>query len=99
MAAAAVLGAAASLYMKMKEDGKGAKALMRAASDVRKRLADHAASFGKMTRRAYDSIVETTLAEYKGVKALSAEELAQLKEDLKDGWDEMQKAMKKTGKK
>jgi hypothetical protein len=95
LAAGAVLGAAASYLSHLAGDEKSVKALKKVADDVRERIVKHAKELGKLTKAAYNQIVETTVAEYTGAKALSETELAQLKKDLKAGWKELEREMKK----
>ena len=47
----------------------------------------HAKSVGKLTKTAYGKIVDTTVAEFRGVKDLSEEELSELRSELKNSWD------------
>jgi hypothetical protein len=58
-------------------------------------FAAHAKQLGKLSRSAYDKIVDTTVAEYRGVKALSESELTELKDELKMHWTDVQKILKK----
>jgi hypothetical protein len=101
LAAGAVLGAVASLLMGMEEKERDEKmsAIKKTAGEIKDRVADHAKKLGKLTKTAYDKIVETTVAEYRGVKALSETELSELKRDLKGSWSQIEKMIKKGGKK
>jgi len=90
LAAGAVLGAVAAIYSSMTEkDEKKAKVQKHAAS-IAKKVAAHAKQLGKMSKAAYGKIVDTTVAEYRGVKALSDDEMNDLRTELKDGWTELQ---------
>lgn len=96
LAAGAVLAAAASLVMETGEEkGKTAKELQNTAGEIAKRVTKHAMKLGKLTKAAYGKIVDTTIAEYRGVKALSEDELKELKAELKDGWGDLSNIVKK----
>ena len=94
LAAGAVLGAIASLIMSMRHTEEG-KDIGKTAEKIRKRVALHAKKIGKLSKSAYDAIVETTLAEYRGVKAMSDSELQELKIELKEQWTHLSKILKK----
>lgn len=93
LAAGAVLAAAAQLYMEMKDSksskSKDLKKLKKAAEDISVRVAKRAKKMGKLTKSAYGKIVDTTVAEYRGMKMLSEDELKELKSELKEGWEDM----------
>ena len=96
LAAGAVLGAAASLAMSMqkKERTEKGRALKKAANEVKDRVVTHAKKLGKLSKSAYDKIVDTTVAEYRGVKSLTDAELDELKKELKKSWSSVQKLVK-----
>lgn len=89
LAAGAVLGAMASLMMSMKGTAKKREELSNAAHDVKDRVMRHAKKLGKITKSSYDTIVDTTVAEYRGAKALSEEELDELRDELMQSWDDV----------
>ncbi len=93
LAAGAVLAAAAQLYMEMKDSKstttKDLKKLKKAAEEISARVAKRAKRMGKLTKTAYGKIVDTTVAEYRGMKLLSEDELKELKDELKDSWEDM----------
>lgn len=96
LAAGAVLAAAASLVMETGEEkGKTAKELKNTAGVIARRVTRRAMKLGKLTKAAYGKIVDTTIAEYRGVKALSEDELKELKAELKDGWGDLNNIVKK----
>ncbi len=95
LAAGAVVGAVAALYSTMHGKDKKAKEFRKTADAVTKKVAAHAKNLGKLTKSAYNTIVDTTLGEYKGVKALSQEELDELRDELKDSFDDIVKVFKK----
>ncbi len=97
LAAGAVLAAAASLIMDMRE-GQGekkAKELKKAASDIGTRVAHHAMRLSTLSKSAYNKVVDSAIAEYRGVKALSEDDLHDLKTELKDGWSDLKAIAKK----
>jgi len=104
LAAGAVLAAAAKLYLEMKDEKsekrKEFKQVKKIAGDIADRVAKKAKRLGKLTKSAYGKIVDTTVAEYKGVKLLSEDELKELKAELRDSWKDVHAMMlKKDGKK
>lgn len=95
LAAGAVLGAVAALLHTMKDKDKKAKELESTAMRIKDKVAAHAKKLGKLTKSAYGTIVDTTIAEYRGVKALSESELKELKAELKAGWTDVQAMLKR----
>lgn len=93
LAAGAVLGAVAAVVSSMKDRGVKGADLRKAAVKIKDKVAHHAKKVGKLTKAAYGKIVETTIAEYRGVKALSEEELDELRDELKDGWEDVRNMM------
>ena len=67
------------------------------AGAIADRVARKAKHLGKLTKSAYGKIVETTVAEYKGVKMLSEDELRELKDELKGSWSDLHNMMMKKG--
>ena len=96
LATGAVLAAVATLVVGMRDEKNRhlAKELGRAGHDIKERMAKHAKKFGKLTKAAYGKIVDTTVAEYRGVKALSESDLDDLKGELKAGWTDIQSILK-----
>lgn len=94
VAIGAVLAALATMFLKDEHRDEKTATAMSAADSVKKRVLAHMKSVGKVTKAAFNKIVETTLAEYRGAKALTAEELAELKKELKENWGRMHDAMK-----
>jgi hypothetical protein len=95
LAAGAVLAAVASLIVSMKEEKnkKAAKELSRVAHGIKERVAKHAKKLGKLSKTAYNKIVDTTVAEYRGVKALSETDLTDMKTELKDSWSDVRRIL------
>lgn len=90
LAAGAVLGAVAALMSTMKEKDKKSQELQRTATRIKDKVAAHAKKLGKLSKAAYGKIVETTVAEYRGVKALTEDELKELKDELKASWKDVE---------
>jgi gas vesicle protein len=96
IALGAVLAGVAALAIKMKEEKnqKKVKQLTDQAEKVSKKVVKHALSLGKLTKSAYKQIVDTTLAEYRGVKDVSETELKELKAELLDSWSDIEQMLK-----
>lgn len=99
LAAGAVLGAVAAMLSTIKDKDKAAKDIEKAAMRIKDKVAGHAKRLGKLSKSAYEKIVETTVAEYRGMKALSEDELSELKAELKDGWADVKQMVEKRKKK
>ena len=94
LAAGAVLGAVAALMSTMKEKDKKTQELHRTAMRIKDKVAAHAKKLGKLSKAAYGKIVETTVAEYRGVKALTEDELKELKNELNASWKDVEALVK-----
>ncbi|HTM67700.1 MAG TPA: hypothetical protein VL426_00215 [Candidatus Binatia bacterium] len=99
LAAGAVLGAVAAMLHSMKDKDKAAKDIKKEAMRIKDKVAGHAKRLGKLSKTAYEKIVETTVAEFRGVKALSEDELSELKSELKAGWTDVKEMVEKRKKK
>ncbi|HTK04756.1 MAG TPA: hypothetical protein VL500_04175 [Candidatus Eisenbacteria bacterium] len=95
LAAGAVLGAVAAMLHSIKDKDKAAKDLKKTAARISDKVANHAKRLGKLSKAAYEKIVDTTVAEYRGVKALTEDELAELKHELKAGWGDVKEMIEK----
>ncbi len=95
LAIGAVLAGVAALIHEMKDRELNTKEMQKAALRIKTKVAKHAKTLGKLSKGAYEKIVDTTVAEFHGVKALSAGELDDLKDELKAGWSEVQKMVAK----
>jgi len=93
LAAGALLGAAAMFIANAAKKDPNVKAATKAAQTVAKRAMAHAKKIGKISKSAYDSIVETTVAEARGAKQLSNAEVAELRKELSASWKELAKMM------
>lgn len=89
LAAGAVLGAVASVLMSMEHKDEKKAALAKVANRVKTRVVQHSKSIGKLTKSAYNKIVDTTVAEFRGVKDLSEAELKELRAELRDSWGDV----------
>lgn len=94
LAAGAVLGAVAALMSTMKEKDKKTQELHRTAMRIKDKVAAHAKKLGKLSKAAYGKIVETTVAEYRGVMALTEDELKELKNELNASWKDVEALVK-----
>ena len=94
LALGAVLGAVAALIHEMKDRNISTKEVTNAAQRIKNKVSDHAKKLGELTKEAYGSIVDTTIAEYRGVKALTEDELKELGKELKGSWKEVQAMLK-----
>lgn len=100
VAAGAVLGAVFALVTQMKKHNVKKDDLEKAGKRIQDKVAKHAKKLGRLSKQAYGKIVDTTVAEVRGVKALSEDDLMDLRDELKDGWSDIQKMfMDKKGKK
>ena len=96
IAAGAVLAAAASLIMEMRGEGNvHAKEFKNVAKKIGDRVTKKALRLGKLSKSAYNNIVDTTIHEYRGVKALSEEELLELRMELRGSWNELKSLVAK----
>jgi len=89
LAAGAVLGAVASVLMSIEHKDAKKAALIKVAQRVKTRVLHHSKSIGKLSKAAYNKIVDTTVAEFRGVKDLSEDELKELRTELRDSWDDV----------
>lgn len=99
LAAGAVLGAVAALVSTMKEKDKKAQELQETAMRIKDKAIAHAKKLGKLSKAAYGKIVDTTVAEFRGVKALTEDELKELKAELKASWKDVEAMLKSKKKK
>jgi hypothetical protein len=89
LAAGAVLGAVASVLLSMEHKDEKKAALTKVAKRVKTRVAQHTKNIGKLTKGAYNKIVDTTVAEFRGVKDLSEGELVELRDELRASWEDV----------
>ena len=91
----AVLAGVATLAIKMRDEKnqKKAKDMAKHAQMVTTKVVKHAQKLGKLTKTAYNQIVDTTIGEYKEMHGLTTSELKELKTELKDSWTDVQSIM------
>ncbi|MEA3249272.1 MAG: hypothetical protein U9Q03_02855 [Patescibacteria group bacterium] len=89
LAAGAVLGTVASVLMSMEHKDEKKAAIAKVANRVKGRMLRHSKNIGKLTKGAYNQIVDTTVAEFRGVKDLSESELVEMRDELRASWDDV----------
>jgi hypothetical protein len=89
LAAGAVLGAVASVLMSMEHKDEKKEALAKVAKRVKTKVGQHSKNIGKLTKTAYNKIVDTTVAEFRGVKDLSEGEMDELRDELRSSWEDV----------
>jgi gas vesicle protein len=94
LAAGAVLGAVAVMLHAMQDKDDKAGEMADVAMRIKDKVAQHAKTLGALTKEAYGSIVDTTVAEYRGVKALGEDELKDVSKELKGSWKDVQAVMR-----
>lgn len=92
LVAGAVIGGVAAMLKKMKENGQMDE-LETTADRIKNKVVKQAKKLGKLTKSAYENIVDTTVAEYRGVKALSENDLEDLGDELKASWEDIQEVL------
>lgn len=94
LAIATMVAAAVALAHAMKKNKK-AKMLKAAAKDAKEHVVSHAKKLGGVSKKSYAKIVDSVMEEYAKMKTLTKQEVAELSHELKDGWDETAKMLKK----
>jgi hypothetical protein len=84
---AAIAATATGVYMLTGKNAKNRKKVAKWVGDVQKDVVDQLNKADKVTRRAYYDVVDSTIQNYKGLKNISASELAQTAAELKASWD------------
>jgi gas vesicle protein len=95
LAAGAVLGAVAALVHGMDNRHEKAEAMQKAAERIKNKVAKRAKEMGKLTKTAYNKIVDATVKEFKELKEVSSEEMDELCEELKGSWSEVESVLGK----
>lgn len=93
--AAIVAGIAAAVALAQVLKTKKAKMLKKVAHDANEHVMAHAKKLGKFSQASYSKIVDSVLGEFGNMKALSQKELAALSGELKAGWKQAEKNLKK----
>ena len=88
LAIATLVAAAVALAHALKKNKK-AKLLKAAMLDAKAAVIAHAKKLKGVSKKSYAKIVDTVMAEYRGMKTLSKEEMAELSGELKEGWREI----------
>jgi hypothetical protein len=83
---AAVAAAAAGAYMLTGKNAKNRKKVAKWAGDMKDDVVKQLDKAGKVSKATYNKIIDTTAKNYKGLKNVSAEELAMVAGELKDSW-------------
>ncbi len=86
--AAATLVTAVVAFAHLLKKNKKARLLKTAAEDAKAHVLAHARKLGGVSKKSYAKIVDAVLAEYKNMKMLTKRELADLSDELKEGWNE-----------
>ncbi len=94
VAIATLIGAAVALAHALKKNKK-AKLLQGAAEDAKAHVLAHAKKLGGVSKASYAKIVDAVMAEYGTMKTFSKKESAALAHELKEGWQEVGKALKR----
>lgn len=84
---AAVAAAAAGVYLFTGKNAKNRKKVAKWASDMQHDVVKELNKAGKHTKASYQQIVDKVAKNYKGLKNVSATELAQMAAELKSHWD------------
>ncbi len=93
LAVATLVAGAVALAHALKRNQK-AKMLKLAADDAKEHVVAHAKNLGGVSKKSYAKIVDAVLAEYGNMKSFTRAELANLAQELKDGWEEAAGKMK-----
>lgn len=94
LALATMVAGAVALAHALKKNKK-ARLLKAAAKDAKEHVIAHAKKLGGVSKKSYAKIVDSVLAEYGKMKTFTKQEVADLSCELKDGWDEAAKTMRK----
>lgn len=84
---AAIAAAATGVYMMTGKNAKNRKKVAKWVGDVQDDVVGQLNKAGKVTKQTYNKVVDTAVKNYKGMKNVSAAELALVASDLKSSWD------------
>lgn len=84
---AAVAAAAAGVYFMTGKNAKNRKKVAKWASNLQEDVILDLNKAGKATKATYNKIVDSAAKNYKGLKNVSATELAAMASELKSSWD------------
>jgi uncharacterized protein YicC (UPF0701 family) len=94
---AAVAAATAAVYMFTGKNAKNRKKVAKWASNMQSDVVKELNKAGKHTKASYQQIVDKVAKNYKGLKNVSATELAQMATELKGHWDTISTEVGKAG--
>lgn len=94
LAIATMVAAAVALAHALKKNKK-ARMLKSAAKDAKEHVIAHAKKLGGVSKKSYAKIVDSVIGEYAKMKTFTKAEVAELSHELKDGWDDTAKMLKK----
>lgn len=88
---AAIAAAATGVYMMTGKNAKNRKKVAKWVGDVQDDVVKQLNKAGKVSKQTYNKVVDTAVKNYKGMKNVSAAELALVASDLKSSWDAISK--------
>jgi hypothetical protein len=91
-----LVAGAVALAQALKRNKK-ARVLKAAARDAKEHVLAHAKTLSAVSKKSFAKIVDTVLAEYAGMRTLTKKEVIALSDELKAGWEETSKTLKKKG--
>lgn len=95
---AAIAAAAAGVYMMTGKHAKNRKKVAKWATDLQEDVILDLNKAGKATKATYNQIIDAAAANYKGLKNVSAAELAAVAGELKSSWDHISSELSATSK-
>lgn len=95
---AAVAAAAAGVYLLTGKNAKNRKKLAKWAGNMQSDIIQELNKAGKHTKASYHKVVDSVAKNYKGIKNVSATELAEAAAELKSHWDSISKEVGKAAK-
>ena len=84
---AGLAAAAAGVYMLTGKNAKNRKKLGKWVNNMQDEIVDELNKAGKITKSTYHKVIDTAAKNYKGLKNVSAGELALVAAELKSNWD------------
>lgn len=84
---AALAAAATGVYMLTGKNAKNRKKVAKWAGDMQKDVVKELGKAKKVTKTTYNKVVDGAAKNYRGLKNVSAAELAAVAAELKAGWD------------
>mgnify|MGYP000630873341 CR=1 FL=1 len=93
---AAVAAAAAGVYMLTGKNAKNRKKVSKWVGDMQSEVVQELNKAGKVTKATYNKVVDAAAKNYKGLKNVSAGELAMVAAELKSSWDRISSELQTT---